>query len=275
MTHPAALRCLRLAVLLGARCLLLVVAGRRRGRGLFTGFPSRTIRAEAIGPPRFLGGPSARVPRSPTPARPRPLAMRGFGVAFPLLAPGRLSHLFAIGAQSRGPRPPCVRFAGKVALYPRNTRFRRVANPYRAGLSPAGSLRRFHVRLVSSFPRLRLAHTHNENASPTFHVYEVAKELARASRQLIERIERRDRSLADQARRAAQSMMLNIREGNRRAGRDRAHSFRIGAGSADELVGALDVAEVMGYLVAADLAVPLVLADRVLAMLYRLANPRR
>jgi four helix bundle protein len=117
--------------------------------------------------------------------------------------------------------------------------------------------------------------THNENASHTFHVYEVAKELARASRPLIEWLERRDRSLADQARRAAQSVMLNIREGNRRAGKDRLHSFRIAAGSADELVGALDVAEVMGYIAVADIGAPLALADRVLAMLHRLANPRR
>ena len=117
--------------------------------------------------------------------------------------------------------------------------------------------------------------TNNETASHTFHVYEVAKELARAARPLIERIERRDRSLADPGRRATQSVILNVREGNRRAGRDRLHSFRIAAGSADELVGALDVAEVMGYLVPADLAAPLALADRVLAMLYRLANPGR
>ena len=117
--------------------------------------------------------------------------------------------------------------------------------------------------------------TNNDNASPTFHVYEVARELARALRPLIERIERRDRSLADQARRAAQSVMLNVREGNRRAGRDRLHSFRIAAGSADEIVGALDVAEVFGYLGPADVAAALGLADRVLAMLFRLANPRR
>ena len=117
--------------------------------------------------------------------------------------------------------------------------------------------------------------TNNQNASHSFHVYEVAKELARAARALIERIEKRDRPLADQARRAIQSVLLNVREGNRRVGRDRLHGFRIAAGSADELVGALDVAEVMGYLAAADLALPLALADRVLAMLYRLANPRR
>ena len=84
-----------------------------------------------------------------------------------------------------------------------------------------------------------------------------------------------DRSLADQMRRAMSSALLNIREGNRRAGRDRLHSFRIAAGSADEIVGALDVAEVMGYLAARDLAEPLALADRVLAMLYRLVHPRR
>ena len=117
--------------------------------------------------------------------------------------------------------------------------------------------------------------THNENASHTFHVYEVAKELARAVRPLVERIARFDRALADQARRAMSSVILNLREGNRRAGRDRLHSFRIAAGSADEIVGALDVAEVMGYLAARDIAEPLALADRVLAMLYRLTNPRR
>ena len=117
--------------------------------------------------------------------------------------------------------------------------------------------------------------TNNENASHTFHVYEVAKELARAAWPLIERIERRDRPLADQARRAIESVILNVREGNRKVGRDRPHAFRIAAGSEDELVGALDVAEVMGYLVPADIAPPLALADRVLAMLYRLANPRR
>ena len=117
--------------------------------------------------------------------------------------------------------------------------------------------------------------TTNENASHTFHVYEVAKELARAVRILIELIERRDRSLADQLRRAVQSVMLNLREGNRRAGRDRFHGFRIAAGSADEIVGALDLAEVMGYLAVEDLAAPMALADRVLVMLYRLANPRR
>jgi four helix bundle protein len=117
--------------------------------------------------------------------------------------------------------------------------------------------------------------TNNENATPTFHVYEVAKELARAVRTLIERIARHDRSLADQMRRAMSSVILNVREGNRRAGRDRLHSFRIAAGSADEIVGALDVAEVMGYLAVGDLADPLALADRVLAMLYRLVHPRR
>jgi hypothetical protein len=44
---------------------------------------------------------------------------------------------------------PCVRFAAKVTLAPRNTRFRLVANLCRAGLPPAGSHQEFSVK--SSF----------------------------------------------------------------------------------------------------------------------------
>ena len=40
-------------------------------------------------------------------------------------------------------------------------------------------------------------------------------------------------------------------------------------------MGALDVAEVFGYLALVDVAAALALADRILAMLHRLANPRR
>src|SRR5687767_7743315 len=117
--------------------------------------------------------------------------------------------------------------------------------------------------------------TNNDTSKPSFHVYDVALELARAARPVVERIERRDRALAIQARRALASASLNIREGNRRVGGDRLHSFRIAAGSADEVVGALEVAEALGYVRRADIEPALVLADRALAMLYRLTQPRR
>jgi four helix bundle protein len=109
--------------------------------------------------------------------------------------------------------------------------------------------------------------TNDNNSKPSFHVYDLALELIRACRPLIERVARRDRSLAEQLRRAVQSAALNLREGNRRVGGDRLHSFRIAAGSADEVVGALEVAEAFGYLARADVEPALALADRVLAML--------
>jgi four helix bundle protein len=117
--------------------------------------------------------------------------------------------------------------------------------------------------------------TNDNNSRPSFHAYDIALELIRACRPLIERVARRDRSLAEQMRRAVQSATLNLREGNRRAGGDRLHSFRIAAGSADEVVGALEVAEAFGYLGASEIATSLALADRVLAMLYRLTAARR
>src|SRR5688572_33011216 len=110
--------------------------------------------------------------------------------------------------------------------------------------------------------------TNDNNEKPSFHVYEVALELTRTVAPVIEKIGRRDRGLADQVRRAIASAPLNIREGSRRAGRDRLHSYRIAAGSADEVVGALEVAEALGYLARRDLAPALGLADRVLAMVH-------
>src|SRR5439155_12162276 len=51
---------------------------------------------------------------------------------------------------------------------------------------------------------------------------------------LIERIHSLDRSLADQARRAAQSLVLNLAEGRKRRGRDRSQCFRVASGGGEE-----------------------------------------
>ena len=66
-------------------------------------------------------------------------------------------------------------------------------------------------------------------------------------RAVVEAIEKRDRSLADQMRRAAVSVISNLGEGSRRKGKDRLHLWRISAGSADELVGQLHTAIIWGY----------------------------
>jgi four helix bundle protein len=106
-----------------------------------------------------------------------------------------------------------------------------------------------------------------------FDAFDVSVELVRSLAPLVELIGRHDRDLASQIRRAAASAPLNLREGRRRAGRDRQHHWRVAAGSADEIVACLRVAEAWGWVGAADIGASLALADRVLAMCWRMTRP--
>ena len=81
-----------------------------------------------------------------------------------------------------------------------------------------------------------------------------------------------DAKLADQLRRAAQSVTLNIAEANRRTHRDRRNRFRIALGSAAKVAACLDVALALGYVDDSALAVVLELVDRVRAMTFRLST---
>jgi four helix bundle protein len=117
--------------------------------------------------------------------------------------------------------------------------------------------------------------TDHNHPNRTFHAFEVALELVRAIRPLLERIERRDRNLGQQLRRAAGSVPSNLAEGNRRSGQDRAYHFRVAMGSADEIRSHLRVAAAFGYVGERDVEPALELADRVIAMAYRLESPRR
>jgi len=103
-----------------------------------------------------------------------------------------------------------------------------------------------------------------------FEAYEVALELVAVLRPVLDQLAKRDRNLVDQLRRAAASVVLNLAEGARRAGRDRLHFYRIAAGSAAEVRAALAVARAWGNL-APDSGVEALL-DRVLAMLWRLTH---
>ncbi len=89
---------------------------------------------------------------------------------------------------------------------------------------------------------------------------------------MLERLKRDDRALADQLRRAASSVALNLAEGNRRTGQDRVQFFRIAAGSAAEVRAALEVGRAWGSVAGSEPAE--VELDRVLAMLWRLTHPR-
>jgi four helix bundle protein len=107
-----------------------------------------------------------------------------------------------------------------------------------------------------------------------FDAFEVGIEMVKALREPIEQMRRRDRDLADQALRAAQSVVLNVAEGQRRIGRDRVRFFAIAAGSAAELHAALRLADALGIVRAASLDAVGALLDREKAMLYRLVHPR-
>jgi four helix bundle protein len=105
-----------------------------------------------------------------------------------------------------------------------------------------------------------------------FHAFQVAMQAISLLPPLAARIAAADRSLADQLRRAAASIVLNLDEGAGRRGRDQAHFYRIAFGSARESRTTLDVAVAFGYLGADEIASAWALLDRVAAMLWRLTR---
>ncbi len=106
----------------------------------------------------------------------------------------------------------------------------------------------------------------------SFDAFDVSLDMIRSLRDPIATITGRDPSLAQQLRRAAASVPLNLAEGRRRHGRDRVHLWRVAAGSADEVVASLRVAEAWGHVDAASIGPVLALCDRVLAMRWRLTH---
>jgi four helix bundle protein len=105
-----------------------------------------------------------------------------------------------------------------------------------------------------------------------FEAFDIALDAIRNLVPALEAISLRDPDLARQLRRAAASMALNLMEGRRRQGRDRLHHYRIAAGSADEVVAGLRVAEAFGSVDAAAIAPVLGRVDRVLAITWRLTH---
>jgi four helix bundle protein len=78
-------------------------------------------------------------------------------------------------------------------------------------------------------------------------VYDVALEMIAGIKPLVDRVARHDRALADQLRRSAQSVVLNIAEGSSSRGRNELARFCDAAGSARETRAALQVALAWGY----------------------------
>ena len=79
-----------------------------------------------------------------------------------------------------------------------------------------------------------------------FQVEELSFQAIEALRFLMPRIQRHDRSLADQLRRAATSVALNIAEGNHSDPGNRKARFFTAKGSASEAISALRAATSWG-----------------------------
>jgi four helix bundle protein len=103
-------------------------------------------------------------------------------------------------------------------------------------------------------------------------VHEMAITIIEALAPLVLLVQRRDRELASQLRRAASSIVLNIAEseysdpGNRRA------RLFTAAGSANESRSALRVAVAWGYIPAGRATDVLAQLDQVMAILWRLTH---
>ena len=108
-----------------------------------------------------------------------------------------------------------------------------------------------------------------------FIAQQVSLAVIRGLRPVVTQLLARDKSLADQIRRAATSAVLNLAEGEKRAGKDQTHHYRIAAGSASEARVALRVADDWGLVDDVDVAAIDQLMDRQAALLHRLVFRRR
>jgi len=102
--------------------------------------------------------------------------------------------------------------------------------------------------------------------------YNVTLELIGELRTIVPAVAQQDRDLADQLKRAANSVFLNLCEGRSRLKGDRVRFFGYASGSAGEVRAALDLAVTWGWIERPVAA--MALAERVAAMLWRLSHPR-
>ena len=116
----------------------------------------------------------------------------------------------------------------------------------------------------------------NIDTKPTgaqlFVAFEVALEVIRSLRGVVELVRRHNRKVAEQIVDAASSSAANLAGGNRRVCRDRLHFFRIAAGSADETQAHLRVALAWGWVADKDVDRSLQLLDRQLGLIWGLTH---
>ena len=102
----------------------------------------------------------------------------------------------------------------------------------------------------------------------------VALEMIGDIRPLIERISRHDRSLANQVRRSASSVALNIGEASYSRGGNQTARFQDAMGSANETRAALKIAQAWGYIGGKAVSEVDAQLDRVIGLLWGLTRKR-
>jgi four helix bundle protein len=101
--------------------------------------------------------------------------------------------------------------------------------------------------------------------------YQVAVELVGELRPIVEVIKQHDSGLADQLKRAATSIVLNLAEGQRRVAGNKRRAFEIAHGEAREVLGCLDCAAAWGYVL--DARATRNKLDRLLGLCWGLTRP--
>ena len=107
----------------------------------------------------------------------------------------------------------------------------------------------------------------------TFAAYQVSLELVTELKPIVAVLHKHDSNLADQIKRAATSVVLNLAEGTRRAKGNQQRAYEIAHGEAREVGGALDCAIAWGYVVDATNARAKL--DRLLGLCWGLTHARR
>ncbi len=105
-----------------------------------------------------------------------------------------------------------------------------------------------------------------------FAAHELALQAAASVFTLAGEVPRSCVDLAEQARRAASSVPLNLAEGAGRGGKDRVYHFRVAYGSVREAHSAVRLFEGLGAVRASRARETLELLDRVGAMTWRLVH---
>jgi four helix bundle protein len=108
----------------------------------------------------------------------------------------------------------------------------------------------------------------------TLKVQQSALEMIAALRPIVRAIERQDRALGIQIRRAASSVSLTLGEGTYSRKGNQPARFHEALASGNEVRTAIEVALAWGYVTRPQVAEAQAVIDRMMAMIWRLLHPK-